>query len=82
FTATAPQIQWVVEAYALTLSALLILGGRLGDLYGHKRAFILGNVLFAASSLLCAISGSLLELVVSRGIQGIAAAMLVPCSLT
>jgi EmrB/QacA subfamily drug resistance transporter len=82
FSATAAQVQWVVEAYALTLSALLLLGGRLGDLYGHKRVFIWGNVLFAVSSLLCAISGSLVELVAARGIQGIAAAMLVPCSLT
>jgi EmrB/QacA subfamily drug resistance transporter len=82
FSATAAQVQWVVEAYALTLSALLLLGGRLGDLYGHKRLSIWGNVLFAGSSLLCAISGSLPELVAARGIQGIAAAMLVPGSLT
>jgi hypothetical protein len=82
FSATAAQVQWVVEAYALTLSALLLLGGRLGDLYGHKRLFIWGNVLFAVSSLLCAISGSLPELVAARGVQGIAAAMLVPGSFT
>lgn len=82
FSATAAEIQWVVEAYALTLSALLLLGGRLGDLYGHKRVFILGNILFAASSLFCAISGSLSELVAARATQGVAAAMLVPCSLT
>lgn len=81
FSATVAQVQWVVEAYALTLSALLLLGGRLGDVYGRRRVFIWGNVLFAASSLLCAISGSLIELVLARGVQGIAAALLIPGSL-
>jgi EmrB/QacA subfamily drug resistance transporter len=81
FSATVAQVQWVVEAYALTLSALLLLGGRLGDVYGRKRVFIWGNVLFAASSLLCAISGSLVELVIARGVQGVAAALLIPGSL-
>ncbi|MGA7778072.1 MAG: MFS transporter [Paraburkholderia sp.] len=82
FSATVSQVQWVVEAYALTLSSLLLLGGRLGDLYGRRRVFIWGNVLFAASSLLCAICGSLIELVLARGVQGVAAALLIPGSLT
>lgn len=81
FSATVAQVQWVVEAYALTLSALLLLGGRLGDVYGRKRVFIWGNVLFAAASLLCALAHSLPELVLARGVQGVAAALLIPGSL-
>jgi EmrB/QacA subfamily drug resistance transporter len=81
FRATAGEVQWVVEAYALTLSALLLVGGLLGDLYGQKRVFIWGNVLFGVSSLLCGAAGSLVSLVLARAVQGVAAALLIPGSL-
>src|ERR1700730_14157248 len=54
--ADAPQMQWVVEGYALFLSALILLGGSLGDLYGRKRLFLIGIVVFALASLGCAVA--------------------------
>src|ERR1700722_8097700 len=78
FSATVGEVQWVVEAYALTLSALLLIGGRLGDIYGRKRTFIWGNILFGVSSLLCGASGSLMALILARAAQGVAAALLIP----
>jgi EmrB/QacA subfamily drug resistance transporter len=74
-------LQWVMNAYLLTLSALMITGGSLGDLYGRRRIFNLGLLGFAASSLLCAVAPSAAVLIVARVLQGAAAAMLVPASL-
>ena len=81
FGATAGEVQWVVEAYALTLSSLLLIGGVLGDTYGQKRVFIWGNVLFGLSSLVCGLATSLVGLVLARAIQGAAAALMIPGSL-
>ncbi|CAM2157791.1 DHA2 family efflux MFS transporter permease subunit [Pararobbsia alpina] len=81
FAATTGEVQWVVEAYALTLSALLLVGGVLGDRYGQKRVFIYGNVLFGVSSLLCGVAHSLVGLVLARAVQGVAAAAMIPGSL-
>jgi MFS family permease len=74
-------VQWVVEAYALFLSALLLVGGSLGDRYGRRRVFILGTCVFALASLWCGLVSGLLELIIARALQGIGAALLVPGSL-
>jgi EmrB/QacA subfamily drug resistance transporter len=73
--------QWIMEAYALTLAALLLVGGALGDRYGRRRIFLIGVALFAMASLACAFSGSALQLIAARAVQGIGAALLIPGSL-
>src|SRR3954452_5889530 len=73
--------QWVTDAYLLTLAALLLVGGSLGDLYGRRRAFSLGLAGFGAASLLCAAAPSIGALIAFRGLQGIAGALLVPNTL-
>jgi EmrB/QacA subfamily drug resistance transporter len=73
--------QWVVEAYLLTLVAVLLVGGSLGDLYGRRRMFSLGLAGFALTSALCAIAPSSGFLIASRALQGLAGALLVPGSL-
>ena len=81
FGATAAQAQWVVESYALFLAALILVGGSMGDLYGRKRLFMIGTVLFAATSVACGLSPSVEWLIGARALQGIAGAMLTPASL-
>ncbi|WP_338504040.1 MFS transporter [Sphingomonas kaistensis] len=81
FGAGASEVQWVVNAYLLPLSALLLLGGALGDQHGRKHLRIIGTGLFAASSLLCALAPDLTWLLVGRVLQGIGAALLLPNSL-
>jgi EmrB/QacA subfamily drug resistance transporter len=73
--------QWVVEAYLLTLSSLLLLGGSLGDVLGRRRVFQAGLIGFGACSLVCAVAPSSEVLIVARGVQGVAGALLVPSSL-
>src|SRR5215217_30562 len=79
--ATAIGIQWVIEAYSLFLSALLLVGGSLGDRYGRRRIFNIGVVIFALASALCGMAANIEQLIVARAVQGIGAAMLVPGSL-
>jgi len=79
--ATVTDVQWVVEAYALFLSALLLVGGSLGDLYGRRRVFLVGVVLFASASVWCGFASDIRELIVARGVQGVGGALLVPGSL-
>ena len=79
--ATASEMQWVVESYALFLASLLLLGGSLGDHFGRRRIFMLGVALFAAASAGCALAGDVNMLILARGIQGIGGALLVPGSL-
>jgi EmrB/QacA subfamily drug resistance transporter len=79
--ASANDIQWVVESYALLLASLLLLGGSLGDLYGRRKVFLYGVLLFAIGSSLCGLASSIISLIVARGVQGIGAAFLVPGSL-
>ncbi|HYP24662.1 MAG TPA: DHA2 family efflux MFS transporter permease subunit [Actinomycetota bacterium] len=74
-------LQWTVDAYLLTLSAFLLLGGSLGDLFGRRRMFVYGLGGFAAASLLCAVAPGTEALVAARALQGVAAALLVPGSL-
>jgi MFS family permease len=73
--------QWVVEAYLLTLSSLLLLGGSLGDVLGRRRVFTGGLIGFGACSLLCGAAPSSAVLIAARGVQGIAGALLVPSTL-
>src|SRR5215216_1152215 len=79
--ATAIGIQWVIEAYSLFLSALLLVGGSLGDRYGRRRIFNIGVVIFAVASALCGFAANIEQLIVARALQGIGGAMLVPGSL-
>src|SRR4051794_9007599 len=79
--ATVAQVQWVVEAYALFLSALLLVGGSLGDRYGRRRIFLIGTAGFAVASAACGLAADTAQLVAARALQGIAAALLVPGSL-
>ncbi|HXY30102.1 MAG TPA: MFS transporter [Gemmatimonadaceae bacterium] len=79
--ATLVQVQWVVESYALTLAALLLLGGSLGDIYGRQRIFSLGVIVFAAASAWCGVVPSVEQLIMARAVQGMGAALLVPGSL-
>ena len=75
FLAPLAESQWVTGVYGLTLAGFLMVSGRAGDVYGQKRLFIFGIVLFTLSSLSAGLAPSLLSLVVSRAIQGVAAAM-------
>ena len=79
--ATAFEAQWIVESYALFLAALLLVGGSLGDHFGRRRVFAIGVALFAAASVGCALSGDAQQLILTRAVQGIGAALLVPGSL-
>jgi EmrB/QacA subfamily drug resistance transporter len=73
--------QWVVEAYLLSVGALMLVGGSLGDLLGRRRVFKAGMIGFAATSLLCALAPTSAWLIGARALQGIAGALLVPASL-
>jgi EmrB/QacA subfamily drug resistance transporter len=79
--ATVSDVQWVVESYALLLASLLLLGGSLGDLYGRRKIFVIGVLLFAVASTGCGFAPSIAALIVARGLQGVGAALLVPGSL-
>ena len=79
--ATITDVQWVVEAYALFLGALILVGGSLGDQFGRKRIFLLGVLWFTAASVWCGASTSPRFLIIGRALQGIGAAFLVPGSL-
>ncbi|MFM0429483.1 MFS transporter [Paraburkholderia aspalathi] len=75
-------LQWVVNAYTLTFASLLLSGGALGDRIGAKTVYLAGLLVFACASALCGLAPDLQILVVARVLQGIGAALLVPCSLT
>src|SRR2546423_2964352 len=79
--ATVTDIQWVIEAYTLLLSALMLIGGSLGDLFGQRRIFIAGVLVFTASSVWCGLSPSISQLIAARAFQGVGGALLVPSSL-
>jgi EmrB/QacA subfamily drug resistance transporter len=74
-------IQWVIEAYALLLTALLLVGGSLGDRYGRRRIFLVGIAGFAVASAWCGLARGIRELIIARAFQGLGAALLVPASL-
>lgn len=78
---TVIDMQWVVEGYALLLSALILLGGSMGDLFGRRRTFLGGVFVFGISSAACGLAPHVRELVTARIVQGFGAALLVPASL-
>jgi EmrB/QacA subfamily drug resistance transporter len=79
--ASVRDLQWVVESYALVLASLLLLGGSLGDLYGRRKIFVVGVVLFVAGSAWCGFAPSINSLIIARALQGAGAAFLLPGSL-
>jgi EmrB/QacA subfamily drug resistance transporter len=81
FHATVSTVQWVVDAYTLTLAGLLLLGGTLGDSYGRRRVFQIGVVWFAVASLLCGLAPTAAVLIAARALQGVGGALLTPGSL-
>src|SRR6266496_1093361 len=78
---TIVDVQWVIEAYSLLLSALLLVGGSLGDHYGRRRIFLVGIALFALASAWCGLASNIGQLIAARAVQGLGAALLVPGSL-
>ncbi|MGI8917141.1 MAG: MFS transporter [Pyrinomonadaceae bacterium] len=79
--ATVIDVQWVVEAYALFLAALLLTGGSLGDHFGRKRIYIVGVLVFALASIYCGLAPNINQLIIARAAQGVGGALLVPGSL-
>src|SRR5262244_3036553 len=79
--ATLVDVQWVVESYGLFLSALILIGGALGDSIGRRLMFLVGVTIFGLASIACGLSSNISLLVLSRCVQGIGAASLVPSSL-
>lgn len=74
-------VQWVVEAYALFLASLVLVGGSLGDRLGRRRIFTIGVAVFAAASAACALAPDVRSLVAARAVQGVGAALVIPSSL-
>lgn len=79
--ASAANVQWVIEAYALFLAALILVGGSLGDRLGRRRVFTMGITIFTVASVACGFAPTILALIVARAAQGIGGALLVPGSL-
>src|SRR6266404_402156 len=79
--ATAVDVQWVIEAYSLLLSAFLLVGGSLGDHYGRRRIFLIGVAMFAIASAACGFAATVNQLITARAFQGFGAALLIPGSL-
>src|ERR671922_1745365 len=73
--ATAVDVQWVVEAYSLLLSAFLLVGGSLGDHYGRRRIFLIGVTIFAIASAACGFAANITQLIAARALQGFGAAL-------
>ena len=79
---TVPSLEWVIAGYSLTFASLLIIGGRLGDLYGHRRLFIIGAALFGIGSLIASLAQSVGALIVGEAVlEGIGAALMLPSTL-
>lgn len=79
---TVPSLEWVIAGYSLTFASLLIIGGRLGDIFGHRRLFVIGVSLFGVGSLIAALSPNVGVLILGEAvIEGIGAAMMVPSTL-
>src|SRR5205807_1455561 len=76
------ELEWTVAAYALTFASLLLTGGKLGDLLGRRRIFMIGLAIFTLSSLACGLSSSGTELIGARAVQGVGAALMMPATLS
>lgn len=81
FSASVSGAQWVVNGYMLVLGALILIGGSAGDLFGRRRVFVIGTLVFAAASVACGLAPNLSVLIGARAIQGLGGALLVPGSL-
>jgi EmrB/QacA subfamily drug resistance transporter len=81
FDADFAELQWTVNAYALTLAAFILLGGSLGDHFGRRRVFVVGVVWFALASLVCGLAPDIGTLIWARALQGVGGALLTPGSL-
>src|SRR4051795_679661 len=79
---TESSLAWVVNAYLLTFGGCLLLGGRLGDIYGHRKLFLAGLVLFTASSVACGLSTAQTELIAARAVQGVGGAIVAAVALS
>ena len=80
FNAGVTTLQWVVDAYTLTLAGLLLLGGTLGDSYGRRKVFVIGVVWFAVASLLCGLAPTAGVLIAARALQGVGAGLIISCA--
>ena len=80
-SASLASMQWVINSYLLTLGALVLVGGSLGDRFGRRRIFIIGIAIFTSASVACGLAGNSLTLIAARALQGVGAALLVPASL-
>src|SRR5713101_7495346 len=76
------QLEWIVTAYALTFAALMITGGKLADLFGRRRIFVVGLAIFSLSSLACGVAPSAGFLIGARTVQGVGAALMNPATLS
>src|SRR5436190_3083847 len=79
---TETTVQWVLIAYAITFGGFLLLGGRMADLLGRKRIFLVGLTLFTLASLVCGLAGNIGVLIAARAVQGIGAAIISPAALS
>ncbi|HEY3670400.1 MAG TPA: MFS transporter [Acidimicrobiia bacterium] len=83
FHTTLPAVEWVITGYALTFASLLIIGGRLADVFGQRRIFVIGAALFCGGSLLAALSWNIPSLIVGEAlIEGIGASLMLPTTLS
>src|SRR4051794_17779219 len=80
--ASASQLQWIVDAYTLVFAGLLLIAGSLGDRFGRQRALFGGLLVFGAGSLVAALSGTAGELIASRSLMGVGAALIMPATLS
>lgn len=81
FNTNLSSLNWVINSYLITLIGLVLFFGRLGDMYGHEKVYLSGLVLFVITSILCSFSSSINYLIISRALQGFAAAMMISVSL-
>ena len=82
FDTTLPSLEWVITGYALTFATFLIIGGRLGDVFGHRRVFVIGAALFGVGSLLASISHSVGMMILGEAlIEGLGASLMLPATL-
>src|SRR3984893_16878781 len=75
-------LQWVITAYAITFGGFLLLGGRAADLFGRRRTFLVGVVVFTAASFVCGLASSEAVLIAARAVQGLGAAIISPAALS
>ena len=76
------ELEWVVAGYALTFGAFMLTGGKLADLFGRRRIFVIGLVIFTGSSLACGLAGTATVLIAARVVQGLGAALMNPATLS